>query len=405
MDLKKRLAEFDRLTRRPATTTASAASAEGPPEEEICHRLGLQSVRTAAGLLWYRDYTVKRPGALAAPFPDLTSVFTQPAPLDLQPDELLFLDTETTGLAGGTGSLAFLVGVGWWTESGFTVRQYFLAGPGRETPILRSLETLARRFRVIVTFNGNGFDLPLLRTRALLVRLEDPCAHLVSWDLLPAVRRLWGRRLADCRQQTLEQEVCGRRRGIGDIESALIPQAYFQYLREGDAGQLPQVMRHNQRDMVGMALLLRSVVKRVRLLARPPGHGRIPVPWQDAWSNGRIWEVRGDKQLASAWLEDACQRSVKDKSERFRAACPEIFFRDAVRILKRTRSWSQLEEVIRVGLRSWGDRAWLHREAAILYEHRLDRLEVAWQHAQRSAEPVRMSRLARKLGRGRAGVI
>ena len=157
--------------------------------------------------------------------------------------------------------------------------------------------------------------------------------------------------------------------------------------------------------MVGMALLLRSVVKRVRLLARPPGHGRIPVPWQDAWSNGRIWEVRGDKQLASAWLEDACQRSVKDKSERLRAACPEVFFRDAVRILKRTRSWSQLEEVIRVGLRSWGDRAWLHREAAILYEHRLDRLEIAWQHAQRSAEPVRLRRLARKLGRGRAGVV
>jgi hypothetical protein len=289
----------------------------------------------------------------------------------------------------------------WWSEGRFHVRQYFLPGPGRELSILKACAALAKRFRVVVTFNGNGFDLPLLRTRALMARMKDPFRDLVSWDLLPAVRRLWGRRLTDCRQQTLEASVCGRRRGPGDIEGAQIPQVYFRYLREGDTTVLKRVLRHNYRDMVGMAYLFRRVATRTRTLARLPVRGRASVPWQDAWANGRIWEERGDPARAAGWLTAALQatdlgREVKRPVPQAQVI-PETFVRDAVRILKRTAAWSQVEATIKAGLRSCGDRPWLHREAAIMYEHRLCNLHHAWIHAQKAQEPVRLARLSRKL--------
>ena len=131
-------------------------------------------------------------------------------PAGLRWCDIVFLDVETTGLAGGTGTLVFLVGVAWWTADGaLEVRQLFLPGPGREAPLLAELARVAARFRVVATYNGASFDLPLLRTRARLARRRDPFRHLVSWDLLVAARRCWGRRLPDCRQQTIETTVCG----------------------------------------------------------------------------------------------------------------------------------------------------------------------------------------------------
>jgi len=403
MDLRKRLAQFDRLTqqRQERRNNAGANNSVQFQEDEACRRLGLQRHRTAHGSVWLRETVTKTPAAPRSPVPDFTAIFTRSGPQAIGSSDILFLDTETTGLVGGTGSLAFMIGLGWWSEGRFHVRQYFLPGPGQEISILHDCMALAKRFRVVVTFNGNGFDLPLLRTRALMARLKDPYACLVSWDLLPAVRRLWGRRLADCRQQTLEQEICGRHRGLGDIEGALIPQVYFRYLREGDTADLSRVLRHNYRDMVGMAHLFRTVTSRTRTLTKLPARGRKPIPWQDAWANGRIWEERGDRKLAAGWLTAALKWSGVNKMHPAGKAIPESFFRDAVRILKRTAAWSQVEATIKVGLRSCGERPWLHREAAIMYEHRLGNLQHAWIHAQKAKEPVRVARLSRKLKRVR----
>lgn len=401
MDLKKRLAQFDRLSGRQAPSATVNACQPGLADQtaaNLSQTLGLQCEDTTWGPVWFRERATRRPTLPAGDLAGATGVFTGELPGDLRADQLLFLDTETTGLAGGTGSLAFLVGIGWWASGKLKVRQYFLQGPGHELPILRTLAELSGSFRATVTFNGNGFDLPLLRTRALLARCPDPFARLQSLDLLTAARRLWGRRLADCRQQTLEASVCGRPRGAGDIDGSQIPQAYFDYLQTGEPGLLPRVLRHNRRDIGGMAYLLRAVLGRVHAMSRVSAAVRATVPWQDAWANGRICEQQGERELAAAWLDTALSRQSSASGVRASGdSCPEAFYRDAVRILKRTARWSRVEQVIHSALCSHGDLPWLHREAAILYEHRLGRLDVAWQHAQHCGEPQRLKRLRLKL--------
>jgi uncharacterized protein YprB with RNaseH-like and TPR domain len=399
MDLKKRLAQFDRLSQLQPGQTAAGDTAPDPERlAAICRELGLGPRATEDGALWSRDYDPLPEPAPPANLPDFREIFTRSAPSGLKPGGLLFLDTETTGLAGGTGSLAFLIGLAWWGRTGLRVRQLFLPGPGREGAMLGGLAELAERFQVVVTFNGNSFDLPLLRTRCLLARRPDPLAPLASWDLLPAVRRLWGRWLPDCRQQTSEQRICGYGRGPGDIDGSRIPQVFFQYLRQGETELLPAVLRHNRRDMVGMAHLLAAVADRARTLTGPksPTESGQATRWQDAWSNSRILEARRDSDRSAAWMREALvgleQIGWEDPD-----GPPENFGSDAVRILKRVRAWSLVERVLQQGLRRWGDRPWLHREAAILYEHRLHRLEEAMAHARRLGEPVRLRRLTAKL--------
>jgi uncharacterized protein YprB with RNaseH-like and TPR domain len=407
VDLKKRLARFDRLsTRRSLHPSGEDAepvrSADAKDREEIMaaagRELGLLARPRAGGNLWLREHPVLP--HLAAPdgLPPLGSIFPRGLPHDLQAGDLLFLDTETTGLAGGTGSLVFLVGCAWWHAGGLQVRQLFLPGPGCEGPLLEALADLATRFRAVLTFNGNVFDLPLLRTRALLARRPDPCGGLKSLDLLPAARRLWGRRLPDCRQQTLENEVCGRRRGAGDIDGAQIPQVYFRFLQEGEIGLLPNVLRHNRRDMEGMARIFLAIAERAAGLALPPDPEQTAdLPWEDAWANGRLCEMQGRHAAAAAWLAAALRRAGWSPGRDLPREVPAVCCLDALRLWKRRRDWPAVEALLLASLRRFGDLPRLHREAAMLYEHRLGRLDAAWRHARALGEPGRLSRLSRKL--------
>jgi len=410
MDIKKRLANLEKIYHKKRSVEThyvpgTDLGATGDTQT-ILSGLGLVEREYTSGTIWscrLPPLTNLQPGA---GFPDLRAIFTKTAPGDIKTQELLFLDTETTGLAGGTGTFAFLIGLAWWTDTGFVVQQLFLPGPGRETPMLYKLADIAARFRVVVTFNGNGFDLPLLRTRARMSRLTDSLASLVSWDLLPAVRRLWRRRLVNCRQQTIETNICKRERGHGDIDGALIPQAYFQYLRTGQTGFLRNVLTHNRRDMVGMGEIFNavsSIANRITYCRLPLSQKKVQSPllndadlcWQDAWSFGRICEARHDRQRAALWLQQALDCSPIKSTE---IEIPERFLTDAIRILKRTANWKCVEQTILAGLGRWPESAWLHREAAILYEHRLGQLHRAYQHARILNEPGRVDRLRRKLG-------
>jgi len=134
---------------------------------------------------------------------------------------LLYLDTETTGLAGGTGTYAFLVGVGFFDGDEFEVRQYFMRDLDEEPALLAALDPLLREVDGLVTYNGAGFDLPLLETRFVLARRRWPGA-LPHLDLLPAARRLWSARLSDCRLATVEQHALGFERA-GDLPSSFAP--------------------------------------------------------------------------------------------------------------------------------------------------------------------------------------
>jgi uncharacterized protein YprB with RNaseH-like and TPR domain len=175
------------------------------------------------------------------------------------PEKWLFLDTETTGLAGGTGTYAFLVGLAWWDAGGLQVEQLFLRDFSEEHSLLHELAARLAERPVLVTFNGKSFDWPLLENRFTMTRaIKVPrlAAHL---DLLHPARALWKLRLGSVRLVELERHVLdaerlGWHRG-DDVASALIPQFYFDYLRGGTADPLAGVVKHNQMDLRGLAAL------------------------------------------------------------------------------------------------------------------------------------------------------
>jgi uncharacterized protein YprB with RNaseH-like and TPR domain len=163
-------------------------------------------------------------------------------------EDLLFLDLETTGLSS---SPLFLVGAMVWQGGGLVVRQYFARDYSEERAALKLFLELAARRRLLVSFNGKSFDLPYVRMRAaangIPCRLD--CDHL---DLLHAARRIWRPRVPDCRLQTLERIICGRHR-TDDIPGALIPDAYHEYVRSGNAARMVNVLEHNFLDLVTLA--------------------------------------------------------------------------------------------------------------------------------------------------------
>lgn len=164
----------------------------------------------------------------------------------------VFLDTETTGLAGGTGTCAFLVGIGMIEDSGFRVQLYFMRDFDEEHAMLDALAQTLAQYDTVITFNGKAFDVPLLETRYRLKRLGNPFRGMGHVDLLHPARRLWKERLGSCRLTNLESHVLGVERQ-GDIPGALIPQCYFDYLRSGDGSKLAAVFHHNVLDIVSLA--------------------------------------------------------------------------------------------------------------------------------------------------------
>jgi uncharacterized protein len=178
-------------------------------------------------------------------------------------EKWLFLDTETTGLAGGTGTYAFLVGLAWWDAGGLQVEQLFLRDFSEEHSLLHELASRLAERPVLVTFNGKSFDWPLLESRFTMtraIRVPRLAAHL---DLLHPARALWKLRLGSVRlveleRHVLEAERLGWHRG-DDVASALIPQFYFDYLRGGTADPLAGVVKHNQMDLRGLAALFGKI--------------------------------------------------------------------------------------------------------------------------------------------------
>lgn len=196
------------------------------------------------------------------------------------PSELVYLDTETTGLMGGTGTCAFLIGLGAAEGSQFVVRQFFLRDYPEEKAMLAALTEALTPYKGIITFNGRTFDLPLLETRYALARMKSPFERLIHLDLLHPARRLWKLRLESCQLTHLEQQVLGVRRQ-GDVTGAELPGIYFDYLRTGNASGLQPVFYHNSLDIITLAAL--SVE-----LARVVSNG-----WSDGWTGDDESEENG----------------------------------------------------------------------------------------------------------------
>lgn len=179
------------------------------------------------------------------------------------PEKWLFLDTETTGLAGGTGTYAFLIGLAWWDAGGLQVEQLFMRDFAEEHSVLCQLAARLAERPVLVTFNGKTFDWPLLENRFRMTRsiaVPNLAAHL---DLLHPARALWKFRLGSVRLIELERQVLnptllGWHRD-DDVSSRFIPQFYFDYLRGGPPEPLTGIARHNQMDLRGLAALFGKI--------------------------------------------------------------------------------------------------------------------------------------------------
>ena len=215
---------------------------------------------------------------------------------------LLYLDTETTGLAGGTGTYAFLVGAGFFDGEEFEVQQYFMRDLDEEPALLAALDGLFRRFEGFVTYNGAGFDLPLLETRFVLGRRRwrDEVFHM---DMLGPARRLWSARLADCRLGTVEQHVLGFTRE-DDVPGHMIPSVYFEYLRRKLPGELMRVFDHNRHDILSLAALAGWVAD---ALARAPAPECHP---EELAGLGKLLEI-SDPERGLACYRMALDRGLE----------------------------------------------------------------------------------------------
>ncbi|HAK56232.1 MAG TPA: hypothetical protein DCP38_12250 [Acidobacteria bacterium] len=176
----------------------------------------------------------------------------------------LFIDLETTGLSGGAGTVAFLIGVGFFGGGDFHLNQYVLPSLGAERAVLAAVDRLVRSSSALVTFNGKSFDVPVMETRWTMGRMPLPWGELAHVDLLHPARRLWRRR--NCRLTALEVDVLGVRRD-GDVPGSEIPARYIGYLRRGDPMPLCPVLEHNRLDLVSLAVL---TARACRLIAEGP---------------------------------------------------------------------------------------------------------------------------------------
>lgn len=185
-------------------------------------------------------------------------ITNEPAARDFNLRRTLFIDLETTGLAGGTGTYAFLVGLGHIELDHIVVRQFLLPDFQHEWLLLQQVENNLQSIENIVSFNGKSYDIPLLRNRFILNRMDSLLDEKLHIDLLHLSRRLWKKRLTSCDLQNLEYVILGQER-FSDVPGEMIPQIYFEYIRKREAVLLRQVLEHNFHDIVNLILLTMQV--------------------------------------------------------------------------------------------------------------------------------------------------
>jgi uncharacterized protein YprB with RNaseH-like and TPR domain len=262
--LRRRIARIDRKYESVAAPTATAARRhpDATASQFIQDLMSGEVVRTPLGehfeteKLWERH---RRHGSVdisdLAELPEnlLDALSSGTIPVS-HPCKWAFLDTETTGLMGGTGTYAFLIGVGSIDSTGFHLRQFFMRDYGEEASLLHRLAEHLAQFDVLITYNGKAYDQPLLETRFRMSRARHPFDRMEHLDLLFGARRLWKLRLESCRLVDLEYQVLGVERQ-GDLPGEMIPYCYFEFLRTQQAFEIVPIFHHNAIDILSLACL------------------------------------------------------------------------------------------------------------------------------------------------------
>lgn len=306
--------------------------------------------------------------------------------IDCDPAEFLFIDTETTGLMGGSGTLAFLVGLAWFEGDALCLQQLFLRGPEHEAALLHTLAAKIERASCLVSFNGKSYDWPLLRNRFVMQRLALPAAkpHL---DLLHCARRVVAQ--GSCRLVELESRLLDFERQ-GDIEGALIPELYRAYLRERKLELLGKVFEHNRLDVLSMVALLGRLS---RPLETPPQQTEAAERLRYA----RLCSRYGDESQA---LDMVRSVAVESQAQRAQALHFDALCLQAELARKGGRSKEELFYLLRALRLAPGGRCpELRLRIAKLYEHRHTDLHRALRHARAAAQAEEASRHERRIAR------
>ncbi len=221
------------------------------------------------------------PGAYDLSAETLRMMSDRELPENLDPRRILYLDTETTGL-GGSGTVAFLVGMGFLGDNGFEVHQFLMRDYPEEPYLLKHVAAGLGKFDVLCTFNGTTFDVPLLESRLLMNRMDRNCLDLPHLDLLHMCRRLWKLRLGRCNLGRLEEVILGKPR-VDDLPGSEVPQRYFTYLKTKRMELLEDILKHNAQDIASLCVLLNHMAD----LYRHPEKIRFS---EDVYSMGRALE-------------------------------------------------------------------------------------------------------------------
>jgi uncharacterized protein YprB with RNaseH-like and TPR domain len=339
------------------------------------------------------------------------------------PERAVFFDIETTGLSGGAGTIAFLAGCGWFEDGGFRVRQFLLTGPAGEADMLDALGQVFDEATLLVTYNGRTFDVPTMETRWAFHRRPAPTDDLPHFDMLPAARRLWSRRVArdpsrpapprfgslamqvpaddgsSCSLTSLERSVLRFHR-IGDVPGFEIPVRYFQFLRTGDAAPIRGVLEHNQYDLVSLAAVTTHALQ---LVEDGPESCREAV---EQAGLGRLYERAGDLARAEIAYRLAGESDDLETAVHALARLAVLCRRDN-RHAEAASAWQGIVDRCgrRPALRGLARRA--AEALAIHHEHRARDLQTARDYAEslrddasgRAADEVRrrLDRLQRKI--------
>jgi uncharacterized protein len=308
------------------------------------------------------------PCALKLLLPDLADEISDP-------DQWLFLDTETTGLSGGSGTYAFLIGIAWWEGGGLEIEQFFLREYSEERSLLLALRERIAGRPVLVTFNGKSFDWPLLETRYRMSRkvsLPTPRAHL---DFLHPARNLWRLRLGSVRLSELERHVLAWDRGA-DLLSGMIPQIYFDYLRGGSPERLVPVLNHNQMDLRGLAALSSRILS---LLSDAETLGQDGL---ELFGVSRICEKRGENTRARKLYEKSISSILPTETDR-------VARRSLAKLAKREGDYDLACELWKDALGNSRHGYEAYEQLATYYEHKARHPEQARLIVQQALEELR----------------
>ncbi len=284
----------------------------------------------------------------------------------------VFLDLETTGLAGGTGTVPFLVGLGYFRDERFMVTQFFLGDLAEEGRLVRQVGRFFADmdFRSLVTYNGKAFDVPLLETRFALQRTSLPIGDMPHLDFLFSARHLWKHKYDSCRLFDLAREVAQAPRSE-DIPSAEIPLRYFEYLRTEDFSLIEPILYHNQEDILS---LLSVVVAGAVLIERNRGAGaRGKADPMDLYGIAKLFERAGDAETSAQLLERAL-------AGRLSAEVSHAARKKLARHFKRNQAWDKAVSLWQGMGRS--DEAFSFRELSMYYEHKAKNYEQAIRAAE-----------------------